>query len=111
MGEPAELGEHDRADVRLWAQRMIEAVRADAFITWNELLGCDANDKDSATYAALVRAQVIEDSVSRSRLADALESEVYETSSTTDAIERAKREGWNLATRSLITRLREGFTP
>ncbi len=111
MGEPAELSESDGEEVRRWADRFIDAVRCDRVITWGDIMGGVDMSKESATYATLVRAQVIADSVSRSRLADALESELFELSGAHSDEEMAKRDGWNMATLALVKRLREGFTP
>ena len=111
MKELPDLTEEMRADVIEWARKLIDAVVTDTPVTWNELMGGAFVSKGETIGVMLVRARIIVDAVSRSRLADALESEVFETSSSHDPLEIAKRQGWNLATTALVRRLREGFTP
>lgn len=111
MGEPAELGENARANVHEWARRLIEAVREDDYISRGEIAGVAYDgDKDDLLMAALERAQVIADSVSRSKLIEKLRDEQFPDVARDSMPEhdQAVRHGWNLARRALLRELEEG---
>lgn len=111
MGEPYELSESTKSDIREWARRLIDAVDGDLYVSWPELLrlsGTRTMVKDNVLLTQLELAQVISASIDRAALVDVLRNEMYNDGEGQDENDRQQRYGWNARARGLIERLESG---